>query len=55
MVGFSVGFAVEARNGVGLAGVGLGLRFSVGSPTAKPAAWGCRARSLLVGHRNEFG
>ena len=26
MVGFSVGFAVEARNRVGLAGVGLGLR-----------------------------
>ena len=25
------------------------------SPTAKLAAWGCRARSLLVGHRNEFG
>jgi hypothetical protein len=24
-------------------------------PTAKPAAWGCRARSLLVGHQNEFG
>ena len=25
------------------------------SPTAKPAAWGCRAQSLLGGHQNEFG
>ena len=25
------------------------------SPTAKPATWGCRTRSLLVGHGNEFG
>ena len=29
MVGFSVGFAVEARNRVGLVGVGLGLRLPV--------------------------
>jgi hypothetical protein len=47
------------RRGLGLPdlGVGLGLGFPISvwrSPTAKPAAWGCRARSLPVGHRNEF-
>ena len=39
-------------------GLGLGLGFPISpvwrSPTAKPAAWGYRARSLPVGHRNEF-
>ena len=60
MVGFSVGFAIEARNGVGLAGVGLGLRLILLGFRwwwffgGWVFCWVCRARSLSVGHRNSI-